>query len=1071
LLGIVCAVSAKLYYDHRVETEIRDRLQEKIAGHYAGLSVSIDSARLVKGQGIEIRGLAIAAPNVEGPAAELARVEEIFLRCRTGARDLLLNELDVRHVALRRMTLRADRRGDGSWSIARLWPLPKLSEQPHAALRVSPPITIEDGTIEIIDHGPNGVATMVFRQIDLELTPQGETPPPGTAPPIQFHGSLAGDHVRQIEVKGFVNPNDGTWSVRGNAQNVVIAPELWRSLPNDLAEPAAPLRPLTGRADLAFSLVSDPAKATPLKFAVSGQLTDGTIDDPQLPYPLTGVTASVRCDNQSVQIERLTAQSGQTTLELDLSAAGYTAESPLTLHARARQLQLDHRLADSLPESMQSIWQQYSPAGVVDADLTLQFDGQRWRPDLTMQCLDVSFSYYKTPYRIDRVVGTVHWKDDVLHADLRGNASGSAVRIDGRIANPGPQYTGFVNIRSESPIPVDKKLLAALDEPSRNLVRSFHPRGAINVAGRVERDDPKSPAPHKHWLIQLHDCSIEYDHFRYPIERIRGTLEMKDRHWWFRDLSGRNDSGHIACSGRWVPAEPTGGSLTLDISASDVALEDELRHALTPEMQRIWTSLRPRGNLDHLAVALAYDSREKKVCLDVRAQKWPKSQNVEGRSISIEPVWFPYRMDQLTGTVRYRDGQIEMQDLAAVHDRVQLQAQGRCEVFGEDAWQVRLDRFTAGRFRDSDRGALIAALPPKLAGTVEKLNLSGPISVGGFLQLDGIKKPDGEEQTLTKWDVDFDVENGSLGCGIQLDHLHGGVRLIGRSQGERYESRGELALDSAIYKGYQFTQIRGPLWIDPTRVVFGAWAEQIQGVKAPRQLTANLLGGKVQGDGHVELNDKGAFALQANLAGADLSQLAGQTTSGQHKITGKAYASIELVGACSGTHTLRGAGNIRLREADIYELPVMVALLKTLSFRRPDKTAFTASDIGYRIEGDHMYLNPINFNGDAISLKGRGAISLDRKIDKMEFYTIVGSDKRQIPILGTVLGEASRQILVVRVAGTLDNPQTTREAFPALNETLQQLFPEEARIERQDLDRLLEPPRDVLERTGLLPRR
>ena len=118
---------------------------------------------------------------------------------------------------------------------------------------------------------------------------------------------------------------------------------------------------------------------------------------------------------------------------------------------------------------------------------------------------------------------------------------------------------------------------------------------------------------------------------------------------------------------------------------------------------------------------------------------------------------------------------------------------------------------------------------------------------------------------------------------------------------------------------------------------------------------------------------------------------------GRQQVGGKFSASTQLWGG-GEIHSLRGEGKMRLREADVYQLPVMVALLKVLSVRAPDSTAFTDGDIDYRVEGNHVYLDRINVKGDAVSLLGRGEANLDRQIN-LNFYTVVGRDELQLPIL------------------------------------------------------------------------
>ena len=71
---------------------------------------------------------------------------------------------------------------------------------------------------------------------------------------------------------------------------------------------------------------------------------------------------------------------------------------------------------------------------------------------------------------------------------------------------------------------------------------------------------------------------------------------------------------------------------------------------------------------------------------------------------------------------------------------------------------------------------------------------------------------------------------------------------------------------------------------------------------------------------------------------------------------------------------------IRLSDADVYELPVMLSLLKILSIRPPDQNAFSDAAINYRVEGEHIYFDRIDFHGDAISLRGKGEMDFQSEI-------------------------------------------------------------------------------------------
>jgi hypothetical protein len=116
----------------------------------------------------------------------------------------------------------------------------------------------------------------------------------------------------------------------------------------------------------------------------------------------------------------------------------------------------------------------------------------------------------------------------------------------------------------------------------------------------------------------------------------------------------------------------------------------------------------------------------------------------------------------------------------------------------------------------------------------------------------------------------------------------------------------------------------------------------------------------------------------------------------------------------------------------------MVQLLSILSIRLPDNTGFTKSDAIFTIAGEYISLDRIEFAGDAISLLGKGEMNLNSDIQATLCATLGRSDW-QLPVFKNMMGEASKQIMEIRVDGTLANPNIHREAFPGINQMLEQL--------------------------------
>ncbi|MDA0970473.1 MAG: hypothetical protein O3A60_08570, partial [Planctomycetota bacterium] len=170
---------------------------------------------------------------------------------------------------------------------------------------------------------------------------------------------------------------------------------------------------------------------------------------------------------------------------------------------------------------------------------------------------------------------------------------------------------------------------------------------------------------------------------------------------------------------------------------------------------------------------------------------------------------------------------------------------------------------------------------------------------------------------------------------------------------------------------------------------------------------------------------------------ASLERLVADLTGASTAYRGALEGTLELAGFRSARHSLTGRGHMRLQDADLYELPLIVALLKVLRVKAPDRTAFQSSVADFRIEGPHVYLDSVELAGDAVSLVGNGEVDFDSSVH-LTFRSIMGDSQSQLPVMKRMLGGASGQFMLIHVDGTLADPEMTSEAFPTLNALVQQ---------------------------------
>jgi hypothetical protein len=336
--------------------------------------------------------------------------------------------------------------------------------------------------------------------------------------------------------------------------------------------------------------------------------------------------------------------------------------------------------------------------------------------------------------------------------------------------------------------------------------------------------------------------------------------------------------------------------------------------------------------------------------------------------------------------------------------------------------------------------ALVQALPGRPKKAILEINPIGPWNITGALELARGGQPG--DPLVSQWNVDLSLCQGSLDCGMHLENVNGGMHLVGRFDGQRFQSLGELNLDCVKFGNLELTQLRGPFWIDDKEALFGYGADRrrhqmVAGVDPGagtrlRPLTAQLFGGAILGNAWIDLASQ-RFELNATLSDADLRRMAQQWVPGRQNLSGTMLASLSLRGQGRSVNALGGHGSLQLRNADIYELPAMISLLKILSVRSPDRTAFSESHADFVVQGPHLYFDPITFTGDAISLEGKGEMDF-QTILHLQFRARLGRHEINLPLIRDVLSGASEQIMTIHIDGPVQDPVIKKVAFPGLRQ-------------------------------------
>ncbi|MCA9212300.1 MAG: hypothetical protein KDB27_04480 [Planctomycetales bacterium] len=1071
LCVIVCAVAGGVYFYHRVDDELRAFIQQKASQQFPDLSITVGSARLLQGEGVRIRDVSVihttGGRTSDRTRAELLFVNEIFLRCAPTLQELLRSEVNVQHVHVRGATLRAERRPDGSVNLADLLPLPCPADQK----KVLPPTTIEDATIQFVDRLAVPARLAVLTPVTMTVTPRSPSDPNSHTPSVKIVGSVANDSLRNATIEADIEPCNHSWSVRGKVPRIRLNPELYGSLPAEFDALLDALPSFRAIAAIdSFSAEQKPGHEAPV-FQVNGRIWDGRVDAQELERPITDIRADFVCDERTITVKPLNARYGDSRVSLTIQRHGYRAKSPTQISISANRMVVNRALLESLPIakthklSLLRTFDKFKPVGVLSGDTTAVFNGRRWAYDAEFRCDDMAFTPREFPYPVSRCKGTVHLTNDRFDFALRGKAGNAPVDLKGTFYNPGPTATGSCIVKTLQPLSIDDALIAAAKPKLRDFVRQLEARGRITAIAEFRKDRPRLGPMDRTVHVSVSDGWVNYDMFPYPISRIEGDIELRNDDWLFKNLQGVNDGCTITCNGDRVLGRPI--PLQLTFAVQNIPLDHDLKSALKPNIRQLWDDIQPRGVIDRATVRLdhAYDMDQPRV--HILAVKDPSTASTPPTDeIRIKPVWFSYPIESLTGALVYEHGRIRSVPdrlLRAKHQQVRVSTHLDAE-FNEAGWAVRFPKFVSTGVRLPDQ-MLSDALPHPLAEKLDQLKFAGYVALDGEL---GFSKKQQDPTVTSNWRLNVDMEDASFEAGLPAHAIHGQVLLNGVHRNERLDCRGSMRLESIMHQNMQFTDVRSPLWFNGDTLLIGSGVPTTS-QKRPPKLQARFHQGMLFADAVVGVQDEPFFKLTAQLSDANVGSIARDMDPKYSGMAGRASANLNLKGSAKGLASLDGTGNLSIREANLYELPLILALLKRLRHGDNDSSAFTDVDLAFSIDGQHVRFDRFDLAGEALTLKGTGMSGpqitnspehASREI-ALDFYSIVGRENMLMPILRPVLGEASRQFLLVKVRGTLENPQTRQEVLPGLNDAIRRAFPEATH----------DAPQSSASRRGILRRR
>ncbi|MGC9454792.1 MAG: hypothetical protein ACP5HU_07990, partial [Phycisphaerae bacterium] len=255
---------------------------------------------------------------------------------------------------------------------------------------------------------------------------------------------------------------------------------------------------VSGTAENVSATVHKPP-GEPVDYTILARLAGATFRPDVFPYEVSDAEGVVTIRRERVVIESLSASRGESTVELSGQLFAGADGTVVDLDIAAKNVALDDELYQALPQSVRDVWDEFSPSGRADAQLSLQTNSPQRDGGtdyhLRLTPLEMRVSYSRFPYPLRAIEGTIEAVPGrvVLH-DVLGKDGETSVYLDGEILTAdGGERSAELNVRARRAA-ISEELLAAVPRGLAPLAQRFRPGGTCDVDLSTLRFDIPSDA-------------------------------------------------------------------------------------------------------------------------------------------------------------------------------------------------------------------------------------------------------------------------------------------------------------------------------------------------------------------------------------------------------------------------------------------------------------------------------------------------------------------------------------------------------------------------------------------------
>ena len=438
---------------------------------------------------------------------------------------------------------------------------------------------------------------------------------------------------------------------------------------------------------------------------------------------------------------------------------------------------------------------------------------------------------------------------------------------------------------------------------------------------------------------------------------------------------------------------------------------------------------------------------------------------------TVTPAFLPYELTDLTGWLEYKNDRLDVAHLAGRHgpSRVKMAA-AEVRFYPDGAVWANLGGIEMKPLVAD--AALKKALPGRLGSALEDLQLKGgaellvkhmvvltppdarpppdaPLARAQITSALAGASPAVRPDPVVYWDAELKLFGASLDTGVAWEDAFGSVACRGRYEGTHVGAvRGNVWLDRAIVSRMPVTATNCQIKADAQQPDPARPGQYLPTTVQFLNLAGKLFNGDLGGQARVVLTEPNRYEVWLTVTDAQLDEVARHYKLGSDAdLKGIAQAQLLVYNRPdpkSGRLVVEGTGKIDVPTGRMYNLPIMLDLVKLFKGSAPDKTAFEQAHAVFRIQGDRIKVDQLDLIGKAICVGGAGELDLSGDYVKFEFYTVWSQVLKQM--INTPVGDLtaflSKNLFTIKMERVNGELKYRPEPVPLVTE------PAKAAVER-----------------------